>query len=128
MAQTSTSSSFRSPLEKRVAEALDETGAGWEYESARLLYHVERTYTPDFLVDTIMGRSFYVEAKGYFTSADRTKLLAVREQNPGIDIRLVFQRANNKLSKRSRTTYAQWADKHDFKWAEGTVPNAWLYE
>lgn len=124
---TSTSSrTMRSLFEGRVAAGLTAEGADWEYEPVRLLYTVERTYTPDFEVTRRDGFTFYVEAKGHFTSADRTKLLAVREANPGVDIRLVFQRADNRLSKRSKTTYAQWADKHGFEWAEGRVPDAWL--
>ena len=40
-------------------------------------------------------------------------MLAVKEQNPELDIRFVFQR-NNTLSKNSKTTYGAWCEKHGF--------------
>lgn len=94
----------------------------FDYEKLTVKYVTEQEYTPDFGV----GSNVIIEAKGYFTSEDRTKLKLVRAQHPDLDIRLLFQRASNKLNKRSSTTYAQWADKHGFKWAEGTVPESWL--
>lgn len=54
-------------------------------------------------------------------------MLLVRDQTKA-DIRLVFSRPNNRLSKSSKTTYAQWAVKHGFPWAEGTVPASWIKE
>jgi len=51
---------------------------------------------------------------------------AVKKQWPKMDIRFVFQNANNKLNKRSKTTYAQWADKHGFPWAHKRIPEEWL--
>ena len=45
-----------------------------------------------------------MEAKGFFKPSDRRKMLAVKEQNPELDIRFIFQR-NNTLSKNSKTTY-----------------------
>ena len=69
-----------------------------------------------------------MEAKGRLTSDDRVKLLAVREQHPGIDLRLLFMYPNNKLSPKSPTRYYQWAEKHGFKWAEGRIPPEWAEE
>ena len=70
--------------------------------------------------------NFYIEFKGYFRPSDRRKHILVRNQNPDIDIRFVFLNANNKLNKNSKTTYADWCDKYNFKWAEKIIPEQWL--
>jgi len=69
-----------------------------------------------------------IEAKGLFTATDRKKHIFIKQQHPELDIRFVFMSATNKLSKKSRTTYADWADKNDFKWANKTIPESWLKE
>lgn len=71
----------------------------------------------------------YIETKGKFTADDRKKLLAVKEQHPNVVIYLLFQRAYNKLSPKSKTTYADWSEKNGFAWAdynEHGVPEEWL--
>ncbi|HFK4065594.1 TPA: endonuclease I [Kluyvera georgiana] len=110
---------FRSNFEKDFSKSVDE----YEYESKKLKYVVTKTYTPDFLVGNIL-----IETKGYFKPADRSKHLAIKEQHPELDIRFVFQNSNNKLSKNSKTTYGQWADKHGFKWANKKMPDSWKEE
>jgi hypothetical protein len=100
----------------------------WGYESEKLRYTkpaTQKLYTPDFVLRS-GARVIYVEAKGYFPSADRTKMLAVKASNPDLDIRLLFQRATNTLRKTSTTSYAAWAERHGFPWAEGMIPRAWL--
>jgi hypothetical protein len=95
----------------------------FQYETEKVKYKVEHTYTPDF----ILANGIWLEAKGYFTGKDRSKMLAVKKQNPEVDIRLVFQAPYNYLSKRSKTTYAKWADKHGFLWCRETeIPREWL--
>lgn len=91
-------------------------------------YVVSRKYEPDFEIKKKNGSSIYVETKGYWTGSDRTKHLLVVAQNKGIDLRLVFMNANNKLNKRSKTTYADWCDKRGIKWAEGRIPRDWYHE
>jgi hypothetical protein len=112
---------YRSKFEVGIAADLEARGVPFEYEKLRLKYTTEHTYKPDFTAGTVV-----IEAKGYFTSEDRSKLLAVKKANPDLDLRLLFQRASNKLFKESETTYADWADKHGFPWAEGRVPDEWL--
>lgn len=119
---------YRSRLEERIADQLDEAGVTFEYENKKLKYTVparNATYTPDFDLG-----GFLVEAKGYFRSAsDRQKLVLVKKDNPEADIRLVFQKASNPIYKGSPTTYAKWAEDHGFKWADGgVIPNEWLEE
>ncbi|HWL80083.1 MAG TPA: hypothetical protein VNR89_03960 [Roseomonas sp.] len=116
----------RSGLEDRQAERLSDLGVPYEYESIVIPY-VKRpaTYRPDFL---LLSNGILIETKGYFLAEDRTKHLLVKEQHPDLDIRFVFSRARNPLRKGSRTTYATWAEKNGFAWAEGDIPQAWIDE
>jgi hypothetical protein len=116
---------FRSKLEQDVAKRLEFAGVPFKYENRKLVYKVEEVhkYTPDF----DLGNGILLEVKGYFRQTDRKKLLLVRAQNPEIDLRLVFQQANNKIHKTSKTTYADWCKKHGFIYSDGgTIPHQWL--
>ena len=55
-------------------------------------------------------------------------MLLVIKQHPDLDIRMVFQRHTNKLFKGSRTTYSEWCEKHNIKWADKQVPIEWIKE
>ena len=117
---------MRSKFEERFATDLTARGIDYWYEPLRLRYaKAPGVYTPDFWLRCAVG-GILIETKGLFTSADRTKMIAVKRAHPDRDIRLVFQRAKNTLSKTSKTTYAMWAEKHGFLWAEKVVPDAWL--
>lgn len=114
---------FRSTFELNLARSLSEKGVPYEYETTKLTYIPKpRTYTPDFYIPET---NIYVEAKGHLDKGDRMKMLLVKEQYPDLDIRFVFLRANNKIYKGSKTTYADWATKHKFEWAEGSIPEEW---
>lgn len=53
-------------------------------------------------------------------------MIAVREANPALDIRMVFA-ADNKLHKHSPTRYSDWCVKNGFKYHIGIdVPREWL--
>ena len=113
---------FRSGLEQDNAAWLDELGVGYEYETKRIRYKPKtKVYTPDFE----LPNGVIVETKGRFISTDRAKHLLIKEQHPELDIRFVFSNANNRLSKRSKSTYADWCDKHGFIWAEQRIPKEW---
>lgn len=118
----------RSQLEGRILNNLTERGVAWAYEASQFRYTVEHRYTPDVLLITEAGHEIHLEIKGLFTPADRSKMLSVREQHKGIDLRLVFDRAERRISPTSRTTYGGWADKKGFKFAEGRVPETWVKE
>ena len=116
-------SKFRSKLEEKVATLLKELGVSYEYESTQIPYVIQHNYTPDFL----LPNHVYLETKGYWDAADRRKILAVKRDNPLIDLRMVFQSPYNTISKKSKTTYAQWCDKHDIPWtAYHEIPLEWL--
>ena len=113
---------MRSGLEKQVAALLDELKVDYSYESEWVPYVIEHRYIPDFKIGDI-----YLETKGWFKPTDRRKMLAVKKANPDLDIRLVFQAPHNKISKRSKTTYSMWAEKHGFPWcAYYAIPISWL--
>jgi len=116
----------RSTLESYTISDLKERQVDFQYEPHRIKYMQvqERSYTPDIL----LANGIYVEVKGYFTSLDRVKHLAVRKSNPDLDIRFLFQRASNRLSKTSHTTYAKWCEKNGFLWAEKHIPQEWINE
>ena len=114
---------FRSNLEKNIANLLEGLGVSFQYESEKLNYTIEHNYTPDF----VLPNYTYLEAKGYWDPEDRRKILAVKKANPEADIRMVFQSPYNTISKKSKTTYAKWCDKHDIPWTSyQDIPIEWL--
>lgn len=117
-------SKYRSRLEEGLAQQLEKAGVKFEYETIRLPFVRKCSYTPDF----ILPNGIVVEAKGWFRSADRSKLVLVKRSSPWVDIRLVFQNARNRLSKKTQTTYAEWSAKNGFPFAERLIPADWLKE
>ncbi len=114
---------FRSKLEENIANLLEGLGVSYQYESEKLNYTIEHNYTPDF----VLPNYTYLEAKGYWDPADRRKILAVKRDNPGIDIRMIFQSPYNTISKKSKTTYAKWCEKHEIPWTSyKDIPIDWL--
>ena len=117
---------YRSKYEEDVCSRLDKAKILFDYETINLHYQVteQRKYIPD----VILPNGIIVELKGRFTAKDRKKMLLVIAQHPDLDIRMVFMRPNNKLNKHSRTTYAQWCDKNNVKWANKYIPEEWIKE
>lgn len=111
---------YKSRLELRAQELLPNA----PYEQEKLAYVKEHTYTPDFkLRDNV-----YLECKGRFLSEDRAKHLLIRKQHPEITTYFLFERPFNTLNKASKTTYADWCEKHGYEWttlADG-IPAHWL--
>lgn len=97
------------------------------YESEQLPYVIEYLYRPDFVIEFHDGSKMYIETKGYFSYSDRQKMLAVRDKNPDLDIRIIFQRNSPScLGKGSKTRPSEWAEKNGFKFAIGEVPKDWF--
>lgn len=130
---------YRSGLEDSVAEQLKAYGAPFEYEAYKIKYVVPEkvhTYTPDFTLTTQSGNLIYVETKGIWDSQDRFKHLLIKQQQPELDIRFVFQNSKAKIRKGSKTTYADicnGAGRAPFKnvtwlYADKHVPLSWLRE
>ncbi len=123
---------YRSGLEEAVSAQLKASGVSYLYEDEVIFYKKPESihkYTPDFvLIRGGNSRPVYIETKGYFTPADRKKHLFIQKEHPQLDLRFVFENPNNKISKKSKTTYAMWCDKHGFKYATKWVPKEWLNE
>ena len=126
MARSGKVNRYRSGYEKDVCARLDDLGVRFEYETKNLYYEVseQRKYTPD----VILPNGIILELKGRFTANDRKKMLLVIKQHPDLDIRMVFQRHTNKLFKGSKTTYSEWCEKHNIKWADKQIPEEWIKE
>jgi hypothetical protein len=118
-------SKYRSSLEDYVIADLKFRNINFKYESTILQYVkpiTKHRYTPDITLDN----GILVEIKGYFTSSDRKKHLLVKEQYPDLDIRFVFGNSKNKIYKKSKTTYADFCEKHGLKYADKIVPKDWI--
>jgi hypothetical protein len=127
-AQAAIEEGWRSGLEEKIASDLTANGVEFEYEKRKIKYlwpARESTYTPDF---EVLSNGIIVETKGRFVTEDRQKHLLVKQQHPDLDIRFVFSNANTRISKTSKTTYAMWCEKHDFKYASKAIPKEWLNE
>ena len=121
---------FRSGLEDRVSKQITEAGLELLYETDKVNYVVparDAKYTPDFKLPK-KGGFFYVETKGIWTVQDRAKHLLIQKQHPDLDIRFVFSNQNAKLYKGSPTSYASYCEKHNFRYANKVIPEAWLLE
>ena len=103
---------FRSQLEEKVADLLVELNIDYDYETKRIPYTIQHHYTPDF----ILPNGVVLECKGYWEASDRRKIKQIVKDNPDLDLRMVFQAPFNKISKKSKTTYAKWCDRLKIPW------------
>jgi len=115
---------YKSQLEVKVAKLL---GKKAKYETERIPFvqpAKRRHYTPDFKV----GKNRFIEVKGRLDRETRQKHIWIKEQHPDIQILLLFGNAFNRLSKKSKTTYAEWAEANGLEWADIKVgiPKDWL--
>lgn len=118
---------FKSGLEETISIQIESKGIKVEYETEKVNYTIpasSHTYNPDFK----LPNGIRVETKGRFVLTDRKKHLLVKEQNPTLDIRFVFTNSRNKINKKSKTTYADWCEKHGFKYADKVIPDEWFNE
>lgn len=116
---------YRSGLEKTIQESLIEYDIEPNYEGREFPYIVPESkhkYTPDFPVSP----HIVIETKGRWVLEDRQKMLLLIQQYPNISFRMLFQKASQKIKKGSKTSYADWCDKHSIMWAEKTIPQEWL--
>jgi len=128
---------YRSKYEANIAKDLTDRNIKFDYETIKLPYFiskkgkcslctsgivfVSKTYIPDFIIGSLI-----IEAKGRFVSSDRTKMLATKEANPNLDIRMLFMR-DQWCTKKKRKKYSDWCNDHNIKFAFGTsVPLSWI--
>jgi hypothetical protein len=118
---------YRSGLEEEICRQLDAKGVVYEYEKSKIKYikpASEHQYTPDIVLDN----GLVIELKGRFLVADRKKHMLIKRQQPHLDIRFVFSNSKQRLSKASRTTYAQWCEKYGFLYSDKEIPDSWIKE
>jgi hypothetical protein len=117
---------YRSGLEETISTQLKVLKVPVKYETEKIKYEVNevRTYTPDF----ILPNGIIIESKGRFVAADRKKHLLVKKQHKELDIRFVFSNSRAKISKGSKTTYADWCIKNGFLYADKLIPIEWIKE
>lgn len=117
---------WRSKSEAKTGAILKERGVPFGFETLRLSYLLPATkhhYTPDFVLEN----GVIIEVKGLWTAQDRQKIIQVRKQNPGVDLRILFDRPTSPIYKGSPTTYADFCDRNGIPWAKGpTPPDDWL--
>ena len=116
---------YRSGFENKVASALSEQKVKFEYEVTQIEYVKPETHHK-YTVDFTLPNGILVETKGRWVLEDRKKHLLIKEQHPELDIRIVFQNPRGKIRKGSKTTYADYCDKHGILWAEKEIPKEWL--
>jgi len=121
-----TAAGRRSKFEDKLIEDLKRQGIEALYEPFFMRYrpHAAKRYTPDI----VLPNGIIIEAKGYFDAADRTKHLIIKQENPDLDVRFVFQRPENRLSPASKTTYVGWCKRWGFLYADTSIPETWLKE
>jgi len=107
-------SNFRSGFEEDVAKQLQPFG--FSYEPFQVDYIIPRKYTPDFVYEK-NGRTYLIECKGYFRAGDTQKYRAVARSIPWTqELIFVLMKPNQKVSKSTKLTMAEWCDKHNILW------------
>jgi len=117
---------FRSKSERITNDFLLDKGIDFSFEPyfIKYMWIESKKYLPDFVLDN----GILLEVKGRFTLQDRKKHLFLRDSNPDLDVRFVFNNPNSKLYKGAKSTYADWCVKHGFlycKLSDG-IPEGWL--
>lgn len=118
---------YRSGLEEKIAQQLKALGIAPNYETEIIEYTKPAKvskYHPDFR----LPNRIYIETKGRFVTADRQKHLLIKAQRPDKEIRFVFSNSRSRISKKSKTTYADWCQKNGFKYADKMIPKEWIDE
>lgn len=132
---------MRSKFEKNVAKLLHSKGVEYEYEAYQFSYTEPLRknkatcatcgstdlvrmgwYTPDFYLPK---SGLFIETKGRFTAADRRKMLSIIEQYPEDTFVMLFMR-DNKIHKRSKTTYSEWCEANGVDYAVGEPKEEWV--
>ena len=107
-----------------MARMLAKMGQDFQFEPTKIPYLPDpKTYLPDFFLPE---NNFYIEVKGRLLQSDRVKHILVKKQNPDVEIKFFFSNANKKIYKGSKTTHAQWAERHGFDWASKRLPTEWF--
>ncbi len=117
---------FRSGLEETLQAQIAGQNVPVLYEKLVIPWVLSRscTYRPDF----VLPNGIIIEGKGRFLTSDRQKHIYVKEQEPDLDIRFVFSRSGERISKSSSTTYAKWCVAKGFQYADKVIDPRWFRE
>lgn len=101
---------FRSGTEKEICEGMDKVKIPYEYEKHKF------TYRKTYITDLRLMNGIITEIKGEFDSEDMAKMLAVKRDNPDLEIRFIFCNSKTKIPniKKYPKTYGEWAEKNGF--------------
>lgn len=120
---------LRSIGEVRFAANLMKRNIRYDYEPERFPYTPKvKFYKPDFRLIKADGSPMYVEYKGNLTGPNRTTLKHVMRDHPDLDIRIVYGKPGNKLSRNSKTTYMAWSEQFNLPWGDTILPTEWEQE
>lgn len=121
----------RSKLEQGIGNLLLSEDGDIFYEKLRVPYSIPKKDST-YIVDFALNNGILLEIKGYFRTYDeRKKYELIREQNPNLDLRFIFDNPRKLLRTGSSTTYADWADKWNFKYCSKVdfeTIKAWVKE
>ena len=114
---------MKSNFEENFAADLKRRKIEFEYEATRFHYSIPKSYRPDFKIGDM-----YIETKGYHPGFKKylSDFLHFKAQNPDVDIRFVFDKGIPQKKIGTKMTVAAWADRHNIKWSEATLPKEWL--
>lgn len=99
---------FKNKYETSIGAKLFKLKVPFEYEPQKLPYKIESTYLPDFKINDTL----FVESKGVWKADDRRKHLIIKETYPSIIVFLCSMNPNQKIRKRSKTSYGDWCNQH----------------
>ena len=120
---------FNSGLEELIAKQLDDSKLNYRFEELRIYYNKEDNQKSFYRPDFVLENGIIVEVKGQFPTKDRRKHKLIREQyGDKYDIRFVFSNPNQKVGKKSNTSYADWCNLYGFKYSNQKIPQEWLKE
>lgn len=126
-------SNFEYEMYLKLKELLPK-GATIGYEVDKIPYVIEHVYIPDFTIEFKDGRKLYIETKGngrQFDGHTRQKMVAVKDQNPELDLRIIFfadGRIGGSKRRKSGEYYRQsdWAKKNNFMFTIREVLEDWF--
>ena len=122
---------YKNKFEYMTAQHIRSKKLNFEYETEKLEYTLTKKYIPDFIIEKPSG-NLYIETKGNGRSWDasaRAKMVAVKEQHPDLDIRILFWSDGEFGARRkdgTKQTQSGWAEKNGFQWAIRETPDEWL--
>lgn len=122
---------YKNKFEYMTASHIRSRKLKFGYETERLEYTLTKKYVPDFIIK-VGKKTLYIETKGNgrsWDAATRAKMVAIKEQHPKLDIRILFWANGEFGAKRkdgTRQTQLAWAEKNGFIAAVREIPDAWL--